>query len=167
MLRPSIYSWFSAYRAASLESDFTLVPGRVREALQVIHDRLNGPARLDEQERQAIATARTGLGKLNAETVSEWEGRTTDDLMAASNACSPQTAKLMNITAARILDFRLSHFDIEIRMRSKDGKTTTFPSLTPPAPDLAQVVSDAVEYKIGHEEWITREQFELRLNDEN
>jgi hypothetical protein len=39
MLRPSIYSWFSAYRAASLETDFTLVPGRVREALQVIHDR--------------------------------------------------------------------------------------------------------------------------------
>src|SRR5580693_1741942 len=86
---------------------------------------------------------------------------------AASNACSRQTTKLMNITTDQILDFRLSHFDIEIRMRSKDGKTTTFPSLTPPAPDLAQVVSDAVEYKIGHEEWITREQFELRLNDEN
>jgi hypothetical protein len=61
MLRPSIYSWFSAYRAASLEPDFTLVPGRVREALRVIHDRLNDPSRLDEQERQAIATlARVG-----------------------------------------------------------------------------------------------------------
>jgi hypothetical protein len=83
MLRPSIYSWFSAYRAASLEPDFTLVPGRVREALQVIHDRLNGPARLDEQERQAIATARTGLGKLSAESVSEWDARTTDDLMGS------------------------------------------------------------------------------------
>jgi hypothetical protein len=81
MLSPSIYSWFSAYRAASLEPDFTLVPGRVREALQVIHDRLNGPARLDEQERQAIATARMGLGKLSAEPVSEWDARTTDDLM--------------------------------------------------------------------------------------
>jgi hypothetical protein len=83
MLRPSIYPWFSAYRAASLESDFTLVPGRVREALQVIHDRLNGPARLDEQERQAIATARTGLGKLSAESVSEWDARTTDDLLGS------------------------------------------------------------------------------------
>ena len=81
MLRPSIYSWFSAYRAASLEPDFTLVPERVREALRVIHDRLNGPAQMDEQERQAIATARTGLSKLSAESVSEWDARTTDDLM--------------------------------------------------------------------------------------
>jgi hypothetical protein len=81
MLRPSIYSWFSAYHAASLETDFTLVPGRVREALRVIHDRLNDPSRLDEQERQAIATARMSLGKLSAESVSEWDGRTTDNVM--------------------------------------------------------------------------------------
>jgi hypothetical protein len=73
----------------------------------------------------------------------------------------------MNITTAQILDFRLSHFDIEIHMRSKDGKTTTFSSIVPPSPDLAQVISGAVEYKIGHEDWITRDQFELRLNDEN
>ena len=73
----------------------------------------------------------------------------------------------MNITTAQILDFRLSHFEIEIRMRSKDGKTTTFSSIAPPSPDLGQVISDAVEYKIGHEDWITREQFELRLDDEN
>jgi hypothetical protein len=78
-----------------------------------------------------------------------------------------KTTKLMNITTARILDFRLSHFDIEIRMRSKDGKTTTFSSITTPSPDLAQVISDAVEYKIGREDWISREQFELRLDDEN
>ena len=83
MLSPSIYPWFSAYRAAFLEPDFTLVPERVREALQVIHDRLNGPARLDQQERQAIATARAGLSTLNAESVSEWEARTTDDLTAS------------------------------------------------------------------------------------
>jgi len=73
----------------------------------------------------------------------------------------------MNITAAQIFDFRLSHFDIEIRMRSKDGKTTTFSSIAPPAPDMAQVISDAVEYKIGNEDWITRKQFEIRLDDEN
>ena len=73
----------------------------------------------------------------------------------------------MNITTAQILDFRLSHFDIEIRMRSREGKTTIVSSIAPPASDLAQVISDAVEYKIGHEDWITREQFELRLDDEN
>jgi hypothetical protein len=83
MLSPTIYPWFSAYRAAVLEPDFTLVPERVREALRFIHDRLNGPARLDEQERQAIATARTGLGKLSAESVTEWDARTTDDLMGS------------------------------------------------------------------------------------
>jgi len=73
----------------------------------------------------------------------------------------------MNITTARILDFRLSHFDIEIRMRSKAGETTTFSSIATPSPDLAQGISDAVEYKIGNEDWISREQFELRLDDEN
>ena len=81
MLNPTIYSWFSVYRAASLETDFTVVPGRVREALRVIGDRLNDPSRLDEQERQAIATARTALGKLSAESVSEWDARTTDNLL--------------------------------------------------------------------------------------
>jgi hypothetical protein len=72
----------------------------------------------------------------------------------------------MNITTIEILDFRLSHFDIEIRMRSKDGKTTTFSSIAAPYPDLGQVISDAVEYKIGNEDWITRKQFEIRLDDE-
>jgi hypothetical protein len=73
----------------------------------------------------------------------------------------------MNITTAQILDFRLSHFEIEIRMRSKDGKTTTFSSIVPSSPDVAQVISDAVEYKIGNEDWITRKQFEIRLDDED
>ena len=73
----------------------------------------------------------------------------------------------MNITTTEILDFRLSHFDIEIRMRSKDGKTTTFSSIAPPSPDMAQVVSDAVEYQIGNEDWITPKQFEIRLDDED
>jgi hypothetical protein len=48
MLSPWIYPWFSAYRAAVLEPDFALVPERVREALSSIHDRLNGPAQMDE-----------------------------------------------------------------------------------------------------------------------
>jgi hypothetical protein len=73
----------------------------------------------------------------------------------------------MNITRAQILDFRLSHFDIEIHMRSKDGKTTIFSSIASPSPDLAQVISDAVEFKIGNEDWITRKQFEIRLDDED
>jgi len=81
MLSPSIYPWFSAYRAAVLEPDFTLVPERVREALRVIHERLNGPAQMDDSERQAIVIARAGLGKLNRESVSEWDARTTDDLI--------------------------------------------------------------------------------------
>jgi hypothetical protein len=81
MLSPSIYPWFSAYRAAVLEPDFTLVPERVREALRVIHDRLNGPAHMDDPERQAIVEARAGLGKLNGESLSEWNARTTDDLI--------------------------------------------------------------------------------------
>jgi hypothetical protein len=72
----------------------------------------------------------------------------------------------MNITTARILDFTLSHFDIEICMRSKDRKTTTFSSVAALSRDTAQGITDAVDYKIGHEDWITREQFELRLNDE-
>ena len=83
MLSPSIYPWFSAYRAAVLEPDYTLVPERVREALRVIHDRLNGPAHMDDPERQAIADARAGLGKLNGESVSEWDARTTDDVMGS------------------------------------------------------------------------------------
>jgi hypothetical protein len=81
MLSPSIYPWFSAYRAAVLEPDFTLVPERVREALRVIHDRLNGPAQIDDAERQAVVDARAGLGKLNSESVSEWDGRTTDEIV--------------------------------------------------------------------------------------
>jgi hypothetical protein len=81
MLSPSIYPWFSAYRAAVLEPDFTLVPERVREALSFIHDRLNGPAQMDEPERQAIADARAALKKLNEESVGEWDARTTDDLI--------------------------------------------------------------------------------------
>jgi hypothetical protein len=81
MLSPSIYPWFSAYRAAVLEPDFTLVPERVRAALSFIHDRLNGPAQMDEPERQAIADARAGLKKLNEESVNEWDARTTDDLI--------------------------------------------------------------------------------------
>jgi len=80
MLRPSIYSWFSAYRAASLEPDFTLVPGRVREALRVIHDRLNDPSRLDSRNDKPLLRSH-GLGKLSAESVSEWDARTTDKLM--------------------------------------------------------------------------------------
>jgi hypothetical protein len=81
LLSPSIYPWFSAYRAAVLEPDFALVPERVREALSSIHDRLNGPAQMDEPERQAIVSARAGLKKVNEESVSEWDARTTDDLM--------------------------------------------------------------------------------------
>jgi hypothetical protein len=81
MLSPSIYPWFSAYNTAVLEPDFALVPERVREALRVIHDRLNGPAQMDDPERQAIADARAGLSKLNAESVSEWDARTRDDVM--------------------------------------------------------------------------------------
>jgi hypothetical protein len=81
MLSPAIYPWFSAYRAAVLEPDFTLVPERVREALRFIHDRLSDPAQMDDQERQAIADARAGLGKLNGESVNEWNARTTDDLI--------------------------------------------------------------------------------------
>ena len=81
MLSPSIYPWFSAYRAAVLEPDFTLVPERVREALRVIHERLNGPAQIDDAERQAVVDARAGLGKLNGESVSEWDGRTTDEIV--------------------------------------------------------------------------------------
>ena len=81
MLSPSIHPWFSAYRAAVLEPDFTLVPERVREALRVIHDRLNGPAQIDDAERQAVVDARAGLGKLNSESLSEWDGRTTDEIV--------------------------------------------------------------------------------------
>jgi len=82
MLSPSIYPWFSAYRAAVLEPDFTLVPERVRDALRFIHDRVNGPAQMDDPEREAIADARAALGKLNGESVTEWNARTTDDLMS-------------------------------------------------------------------------------------
>jgi hypothetical protein len=53
MLSPSIYPWFSAYRAAVLEPDFTLVPERVHEALRFIQDRVNGPAQMDDPERGA------------------------------------------------------------------------------------------------------------------
>jgi hypothetical protein len=53
MLSPSIYPWFSAYRAAVLEPDFTLVPERVHEALRFIQDRVNGPTQMDDPERGA------------------------------------------------------------------------------------------------------------------
>ncbi len=73
MLSPSIYTWFPAYHAAFLESDFLLVPERVREALRVIDDRVGGPAEMDEPERQAIVDARVGLAKLTGSSVTEWE----------------------------------------------------------------------------------------------
>jgi hypothetical protein len=81
MLSPSIYPWFPAYRTAVLEPDFTLVPERVREALTFIHDRLNGPAQIDDPEREAIADAREALGKLNGQSLTEWNARTTDDFI--------------------------------------------------------------------------------------
>jgi hypothetical protein len=71
----------SAYRAAILEPDFTLVPERVREALRFIQDRVNGPAQMDDPERGAIADARAALRNLNEESISEWNARTTDDLI--------------------------------------------------------------------------------------
>ncbi len=46
-------------------------------------------------------------------------------------------------------------------MRSKDRKTTTFSSVAALSRDTAQGIMDA-----GHEDWIIREQFELRLIDE-
>jgi len=54
MLNPSIYTWFSAYRAAVLEPDFTLIPERVREALKVVHERLNGLLKLTKRNDKPL-----------------------------------------------------------------------------------------------------------------
>jgi hypothetical protein len=72
MLNALIYSWFPTYRTAILETDFTQIPCRVREALKAINGRLGGSPPIDEAEKQAIADAQRGLAKLKGEAVDEW-----------------------------------------------------------------------------------------------
>jgi hypothetical protein len=48
MLNPSIYTRFYAYQAVALESELMLIPERIREGLQMIDERLSGPAQMDE-----------------------------------------------------------------------------------------------------------------------
>jgi hypothetical protein len=65
------YLWQAAYLSAVLETDNSLVPSRIYEALAAIEQRLLSPIETDSIEFRAIEDAQTGLLTLKAERAAE------------------------------------------------------------------------------------------------
>jgi hypothetical protein len=65
--RDSPYSWFAAYRAAALETDFSRLYRRIDEALKAIEKRLDGPTKLDDAEFTEIQDALRALQMLSTD----------------------------------------------------------------------------------------------------
>ena len=61
------YLWNAAYMAAVYETDDSLMPGRILEALSAIEQRLLTPSEIDTEEFKAIQNAQDGLRALKAE----------------------------------------------------------------------------------------------------
>jgi len=66
----SPYSWFAAYIAAALETDFTRLYGRIDLALRAIEKRLDGSQKLDIAEYNEIHEALRALQMLSTDEVS-------------------------------------------------------------------------------------------------
>ncbi len=65
------YLWQTAYLSAVLETDNSLMPGRIYEALAAIEQRLLSSIETDGIEYRAIEDAQRGLLTLKAERVAE------------------------------------------------------------------------------------------------
>jgi hypothetical protein len=65
------YLWHPAYVSAILETDDTLMPTRIYEALAAIEQRLLIPIEAGDVEQKEIDQAQTGLLTLKAERCSE------------------------------------------------------------------------------------------------
>jgi hypothetical protein len=65
------YLWHPAYRAAACETDDSLMPGRILEAVAAIEQRLLTPAEIDDEELRALKNAQAALQSLRAERVNK------------------------------------------------------------------------------------------------
>ena len=67
------YLWHAAYMAAVCETDDSLMPGQILEALAAIEQRLLAPSEIDTEELKAIQNAQDGLQALKAERVANMQ----------------------------------------------------------------------------------------------
>jgi hypothetical protein len=67
MSKPSMYLWQDAYISAVLETDDTLMPTRIYEALAAIEQRVLSPIEADCEEHRALKEAQRVLLTLRAE----------------------------------------------------------------------------------------------------
>jgi hypothetical protein len=63
----AIYPWQTAYVSAILEFEPKNLSIRIKEAVRVIHERLQRPIKPGGREHRAIQDARTGIAMLVAE----------------------------------------------------------------------------------------------------
>jgi hypothetical protein len=62
----TVYRWQTPYDSAVLEMDLTQIPGRVKEALGAIEERLRSCIEYGSPEHRAIEDARRALSALKA-----------------------------------------------------------------------------------------------------
>ena len=65
MTSPTVYRWQTPSDSAGLEMDLTLIPSRVKAALQAIEERLRSCIEYGSPEHRAIEDARRSLATLN------------------------------------------------------------------------------------------------------
>jgi 7,8-dihydro-6-hydroxymethylpterin-pyrophosphokinase len=65
MTSPTVYRWQTPYDSAVLEMDLTLIPTRVKAALQAIEERLRSCIEYGSPEHRAIEDARRSLASLH------------------------------------------------------------------------------------------------------
>ena len=65
MTSPMVYRWQTPYDSAVLEMDLTLIPTRVKTALQAIEERLRSCIECGSPEHRAIEDARRSLASLH------------------------------------------------------------------------------------------------------
>jgi len=63
------YLWHATYMAAVCETDDSLMPGRILEAVSAIEQRLLTPAEIDDEEHRALKNAQVALETLRAKRV--------------------------------------------------------------------------------------------------
>jgi hypothetical protein len=65
MSNPAVYRWQTSYDSAVLEMDLTVIPSRVKAALEAIDERLRSCIEYGSPEHRAIEDARRSLATLN------------------------------------------------------------------------------------------------------
>ncbi len=66
MNNSAIYPWQTAYVSAILEFEPGKLSTKIKEAVRVIHERMNDPIQFASQEYQAIQDALRAIGVLSA-----------------------------------------------------------------------------------------------------